>query len=473
MPNYSDVPQRPHVYRGPLAFNQRSVLQAIQTLREHDDTGQSLRGRQIPLSEVANLLLLLESLAMSNEMCVDGTLPPNDLEILAAGEAAIAAATGVALGVARISPRREDLGLLFQEAAETACLSIAEVLARPDLPDDRPLEGDITRFIIDLKRGAADRMLGNEIASGIADDAAAGRETYRGSKCVAGILLANAVDCPDICALAAERLGVADDATARRLVGALINRFRINYLNSIAGVRNAAYLADGSIENLKAAQVLMFWRFLTRKLAEEHKIVLAESGLSAMDGHLAAAPLGLAILMNARGSRPGDLLIEAFRFRDNAFIKFATETTPQIRHVHELSAAEFEGFQDYLFRDKLGELMDRSVRDELSSVSWRQLRIPVALGAGVGGAVGALIGTSIFAAGTGAAAGAVIEFLAEDLASGKFGRAKAHLDSYRRLDKYLAMAAQQSRLARSVESRIEQVLGRRLAPPPGPATPAA
>ena len=255
--NYSAVPQLPHVYRGPLAFNQRSVVQAIQTLQGRDEAGQGLQGREMSLAELANVLIVLESLAMSNVMLVDGTLPPKDLERLAAEEAALKTATDVQLGVERISPRREDLGLLFQEAAETACLSIAEVLGRATLPDDRPLEGDITKFVADLKRGAADRMLANEIAAGIADDAAAGRETYRGSKCVAGLLLANAVDGPDICGLAAQRLEAADDATSRRLAGALINRFRINYLNSIAGTRSAAYLADGSIENLKAAQVVI------------------------------------------------------------------------------------------------------------------------------------------------------------------------------------------------------------------------
>lgn len=471
MPEFADVPQRPHVYRGPLAFNQRSVLQAIRTLDGHDDTGQPLRGREMSLLELANVLLLLESLAMSNAMYVDGTLPPKDLELLAAAEEAIKNATGVDLRIDRISPRREDLGYLFQEAAETACLSIEELLTRPEPPTDDPLKGDITRFVADLQRGATDRMLGNEIASQIADDAASGRETYRGSKCVAGVLLANVVDGPDICALAAERLGAADDAAARRLAGALINRFRINYLNSIAGFRDAAYLADVSIESLKAAQVVMFWRFLTRKLAERHKIQLSDAPLSAMDRQLAAAPLGIAILMNTRGGRPADLLIEALRVRDYGFVKFAAETTPQLRHVHELSASEFEGFQDYLFRGQLGDLLDRSVRENVSKAHWRQLFIPAAFGASVGGAVGSLAGESLLRSSAVAVAAMFSERLTANLLEGKFGRAKAHLDSYRRLDKYLMLAAQQSQLGPSVESKVRDVFGRSLSPPPEPSRP--
>src|SRR4029453_4791280 len=97
----------------------------------------------------------------------------------------------------------------------------------------------------------------------------------------------------------------------RKAIAILINRFRINYVNSLAALREAAYLADGAIEDLKAAQVVLFSRYLAKKIAERHASELSAATQELFDRSLHGVPLGFAILMNSRGKSAVDLVEEA------------------------------------------------------------------------------------------------------------------------------------------------------------------
>ena len=76
---FDKVPSLPHAFRGGLAFNQRTVASAAATLMGEAETGELVQGKAIGIVELTNVLTLLESIAMSNGMYLDGTLPPDDV----------------------------------------------------------------------------------------------------------------------------------------------------------------------------------------------------------------------------------------------------------------------------------------------------------------------------------------------------------------------------------------------------------
>jgi hypothetical protein len=456
---------RPYVFRGPLAFNQRSLLSAFHTIFGRGDDGQQLaHATPISLSGLANVLMLLEALAMSNGMFIDGTLPPKDLELLAANEEKLACDTGVRLGTQAIRATREQLPGLFKDAAETASLTIGELLdGTADVGREKPIPGDIKPFVTDVERAAEDPSgrVRQEIADGICATASDGRESYRGSKCVAGIMCARP-DAGDILPRAAERLKDSDDATARRLISGMVNRFRINYINSLAGLKQAAYLADGSVEDLKGAQVILFWRYLTRKLAEKHKLSLPREGVSVLDTPLSAAPLGVAILLNTSGSSPRDLLKEAMSLRDRGFCRAAASDSPQERYFHEMNQQQFDEFQEYHFAKKLRRLMKDAARDELPKSRWRTIWTPAALGEGLAAIVAELVAGPLGAVGA-AVAGSVMGSISEDVMHGKFRSAHVYVDNYRKIDSYLKMAFDMSEAGETIAESVQTLFGRPLA----------
>src|SRR5687768_14495800 len=72
----------PYTFRGALAFIQRTVGNALATLQGVREDGSFLAGVPVTLAEIANVLLVLESVAMSNGLCLDSTLPPADVNRL-------------------------------------------------------------------------------------------------------------------------------------------------------------------------------------------------------------------------------------------------------------------------------------------------------------------------------------------------------------------------------------------------------
>jgi hypothetical protein len=473
MSRFEDVPSVPHTFRGALAFNQRTVAGAVSTVLGESPTGQSAKGTPMRLPELTNVLLVLESIAMSNGMHVDGTLPPSDIDRLRNELWRVKAQSGVDVDVDFVRAPAPSLVTMFQKAAEAAALIIDDGLARLGEQPDEPMGGDITQFLASIRTAKEDRSGRDamELARGIAEAAAEGRESFRGSKCVAGIVLAN----PDPVPLVdrAAQLLEASETTQRKAVAVLVNRFRINYVNSLASLRKAAYLADVAIEDLKSAQVVLFCRYLARQVSKEHAHELSEQTKALFDQSLAAVPLGFAILMNSDGASPFALLEEAMRMRDRSFCAGAAHDTPQERFLHQLTADEFAGFQDYLLRPAWKRLVKESELKEFTTCPWRTLRIPAAVGgivsavvgAAVAGPAGAVVGTAVGGA-VGGAMGNVVgnlaQYLGEAVGSGAFEQRSVHVDQYRKLDRYFALAAKHDRVAEAFVERVESLFQRKL-----------
>lgn len=457
---------RPHVFKGALAFNQRTVVSVFTTLLEEVSATESLRGKPLTLAELVDVLLLLESFAMSSDVHIDGTLPPDDLSSFKDLEWRVEIRSGVPIGVKFLSTKADRLLDLFKESIESASLLIEDNLARLPEQPDKPMQGDVSPFVDALLRAAADSSgrTAREIAARVAAAAAEGKETFRGSKCVAGLLLAD----DSIAAVrdrAADILRLADDATRRKTVSLLINRFRINYVNALAGLANAAFLADVSIEGHKSAQVMLFCRYLAKQIASEHVDELSSTTRALFDTTLSGVPLGFAILMNSRARRPLDLIEEAAHLRDRSFCRAAAAESPQERFVHEMTHDAFSDFQEYLFGSRFHDLAKQADRLDGTRSGWRTLAIPSAAAGVIGAVLGTLTTTVSGAAGAALLAHGV-QLLGEQVQAGRLGKRKVHVDHYRRLDAYVSRAVEQDqRVGRAFSDQVEMIFGRPLALP--------
>jgi len=454
-----DVKARPSVFNGALVLNQRSLRSALDNLNA-EKNGKAAQSLGAP--DLINLCLLLESIAFSNQLYVDGTLPPQDLALLDRSLDLTKRASGCPVAVSQIHRTAEDLKNLFQESAETAGLLIHDSLHALDSQKDKPLEEDVDEFCnVILDSAGQPRRLREERAAIYADAASRGVDTFRGSKCAAGIMTAELEDL-DLLETVAFHLRAAPADRSRKIVAVLINRFRINYVNSLAASKKAAYLADMTIEDLRSAQVIIFWRYLAKKIAERHSIHLTPETRSAFDSNLSAAPLGFAILLNTRGNSPHDLVKEAFSIRDQRFAKRAAGMTAQDRYMHEMDANAFANFQDYLYKSKWVELHNHSEREKFSKCWWREIKLPFVAGV----ALGAYFGVSAHgSAAIVAAFHAGGEILGEILnhAAEKTGRGGGiQVEQYRKLDGYLQLAADNDRLGVTLSEQVNRLFKRGL-----------
>jgi hypothetical protein len=468
MAEFDDIPRIPYTFRGGLAFNQRTVAAAVATLLGESENGAHLAGRPLPIGELANVLLLLESVAMADGMYLDGTLPPGDIDRLQNSIWRVAAQADAHLTVEFLRPSSSSLVSMFQESAESATLLMADGLDRLRDQSDPPMGGDIQGFVSAIQDAAADATgrVGACLAQQIAEAAAEGRETFRGSKCVAGIVLANQ-EAPPLLQRANDLLRSADDATQRKAVAVLINRFRINYVNSLAGLRDAAYLADAAIEGLKAAQVVLFCRYLASKISESHVQALSANTQKLFDQELQAVPLGFAILMNARGRSAVELLREALEVRALGFGPAAARAMPQDRHLHQLTDEGFGQFREYLFKSDWARLMNDAERSEFMPNTWRSLYIPAGLGGVVGVIAGGVLAGPAGPAGAvisnvlGSLAGTLAHILGDGVVKGTLASRRLNVDHYRRMDRYLALAVKNDRIHACAE-RVHALFGRPL-----------
>jgi hypothetical protein len=258
----------------------------------------------------------------------------------------------------------------------------------------------------------------------------------------------------------------APEATQRKAIAVLINRFRVNYVNSLAALRDAAYLADTTIEDLKSQQVVAFSRYFAEKIAAEHRAELSVATRKLFDRHFRGAPLGFAILMNSRGKSAVQLLEEATRIRSAKFAAAAARETPQNRFLHQFDETEFSDFRDYLFREPWSNLLDAIERAKFESCPWRTIQSPGAIGGAAVAAVATMMLFGPFAVPAGVFVGGVMGNLA--LAAGDAqGRAAleadvVQIDQYRKLDKYFASAAENDRVVQALSDRVETLFGRPL-----------
>ncbi|MBI2123059.1 MAG: hypothetical protein HYT96_02740, partial [Armatimonadetes bacterium] len=141
-------------------------------------------------------------------------------------------------------------------------------------------------------------------------------DAFRGSKCLAAL-----IENGDTALNAAYQLYERHAGQGPLVTGALINRFRLNYVNQLAAQKRSAYVPDPSFESLTKEHVRLFKDYLIERIIQKIRTqpedfnILVEN----MKAETPLPPIGLYALMATRATnRPGAILETAYNeFRQN------------------------------------------------------------------------------------------------------------------------------------------------------------
>jgi hypothetical protein len=146
-------------------------------------------------------------------------------------------------------------------------------------------------------------------------------DAFRGSKCLAAMVVNG-----DAALRAAQAIYDRHSGQGALVTGALINRFRLNYVNQLAAHKKSAYVPNPEFETLTQAHFRLFKDYLLEKLVaqagkeaakEETPNVLVEN----MKAEAPLPPIGLYALLvtRTRAPRPAAILETAYdEFRRDA-----------------------------------------------------------------------------------------------------------------------------------------------------------
>ena len=171
-------------------------------------------------------------------------------------------------------------------------------------------------------------------------------------------------------------------------MAALINRFRINYINSLSSDKQSAYLADSRIESIQNYQVLLLTKYLTRKVAQSSKISYKNLPES-LSSSFQKLPIGYAFILNSKSKNPYDLLIEAIEKRNQLSIRYETSQT-KFRYLHQLNEEDLGHLEENLFRKYYDQFINERRPFESILSRFRHTIIPPVLGQATKGGLRAL-----------------------------------------------------------------------------------
>jgi len=334
-------------YTGALAINVRNLNEAIYTI--HKKTLQP-----ITVQELSNLLQFLESLVMSSNIYYDGTLPPSDLHNVTSlidNLNLLDDFKSLKVNIKAINFKKKQKVLnLCKSSIEQAFYLIKEI---PNEDEKSYINDDISSFESYFQKDGYTFDDRQNDANILIEKILSGEETFRGSKCIVGILLAK-VENMDVYSYIKELFDFAQtDKEKRNLIAKLIDRFRVNYISEQATLKKAAYLANPAIENLRSQQTFLFWKYTMQKVSKE---LIHENSITNISQNskqlFETFPVGLSILMNTPGKQPEALFETANLMKDNIFNAIMTSETPKERYIHSFSDAEFLDIQEKLFSER-------------------------------------------------------------------------------------------------------------------------
>lgn len=289
-------------YDGSACLNLRSINQAIETL-----SGKR-RGEPMPREELASLLWFVEICVNSKDLYFDGTLPTD--EVTAAQETIGEFLRQHAIPDVRIDPiafshSTDILGHAATAIVESS-LIINELTLTKELDSAvKPKEHETFFQLVLAEANWSDQDRQARALEMV-------EQRFRGSKCLAGLVSAGRATMADVRRLYEKHADQGSLVTA-----ALINRFRLNYLNELASFKRGAYVPDPNFETITDQHVRLFGQYLAQALARQARPrddeVLAES----LSETTPLPPIGLYALMltRDRGAPVAVLLTAMDQFR--------------------------------------------------------------------------------------------------------------------------------------------------------------
>lgn len=306
-------------YDGSACLNIRSVSKACSLLASEGRSDQPLLW-----SELSTILWFVETAVTSKNLFFDGTVP---------GETAVRALEQVdqlkrthelsQFKVSAISFKKpQDTLDAARDALAESRLMIDQFTINPDV--DSPVETSEHEYFVKQLE------IARSVKESEREDLAIGwvSDTFRGSKCLAA-LIANG----DEMLNAAHRLYEEHDTGQGPLItSALINRFRLNYVNQLASQKQSAYVPDPTFEGLTKEHIRLFTNYLIDRVVKDLQTPPDQSNILVenMKAETPLPPIGLYALMATKAvRRPGAILETGYNeFRqDDALMRVIWRNT--------------------------------------------------------------------------------------------------------------------------------------------------
>ncbi len=450
------LPTKTVRFDGSCCVNLRSVTSAIDVMEGSATT-------PITLADLTSFLWFIEMCVTSRALYFDGTVPPGDIAKAMTQIERLnreAAMSNLPIEAIRFHDNAAILDNACSAVVESSLIIDDLALAKID----RPLEADEHEKFIGELHGAtaltdAER---EEHALELIG------QQFRGSKCVAALIAAG----PEKLRAALRAYETHPDA-APRVSAALINRFRLNYLNQLASWRAGIYTPDPGLEPLTEQHARLFRDHLLKRVSEEIRTGPDDTNILAENMRQAAPlpPIGLyALMLTKDKGKPIAVLETALeRFKnDSALQKLMWERTEEGLKLKDGKSdleAYARGVEEHF--ENSYSLLDRQAKNITSvahsaNAGMRKWVIPALLttsaafvppvGAGAAAiAFKLLIGTSVTAG---------IRFLSDRLAA---GGCNSYLSQYRSLSYDFERARELKTPLSEIASRVEEIFGRPLA----------
>ncbi|WP_046759254.1 hypothetical protein [Kordia jejudonensis] len=339
-------------YTGPVSMNARTINSSIYTINGRDVKGESLKSSPLKFDELISVLNFIESNLMSNKIYFDGTIPNNTKELVQQNITSISH-----LGINKIKPIEATDKKNLEDMCRGAAEQSSELIKEIDLESlivnktDRAVK-NFEKFEKDILNSARDLKARKEISEKIIEEVFHTGKSYTGSKCVAGIILAK-IEGKALVDIVSDYFKLCrSDEQKSYLVGALINRFRTNYINKLSSQDRyeAAYQIDPSLESLQSQQTFLLWKYIFKRIETKynHKNINVIQNL--FSGKYSTFPIGFAAILHPKSNNIESLLENAFRLYDDHFVKLLANNTDDNRYLHKFEDnKEFEEFQNEIF----------------------------------------------------------------------------------------------------------------------------
>jgi hypothetical protein len=305
-------------YDGSVCVNVRSIGAICKLLALEGGSAEPLSW-----SQLSDALWFVETCVTSKNIFFDGTVPQHTAtQVLDAVEQLKRGCELTSFHVSAITAASPRHVLDAAGAALAESRPLLEHFAiDPNI--DTPLDQDehenfLGRLHLALSSSPSERE------SRALDWAADG---FRGGKCLAG-LIANG----DEMLAAARRLYDRHPGQEALITAALINRFRLNYVNHLAASKGSAYVPDPGFEGVTKQHVWLFKDYLIDQLQKQLKVAPDEANIivANMKSDDPLPPIGLYALMATKATkRPAAILETAYNEfrRDNSLMKMIWENT--------------------------------------------------------------------------------------------------------------------------------------------------
>lgn len=379
-------------FKGGLSLNTRSLIDSLAIIHDYENRASENYNENLKLEELSNLIHLLESIIMGNRLYYDGTVPTFISDQIKTTSMEINKEIGASNknqlqidGITISSPTK--LIKKCKEAMEQSSELILNenfsklIKTKSESPIKNP--DKVKTFFSYLESYNPSLIERDQLVNNIAAS-----KSFQGSKCIIGLLTSRNTS-KNLLHHVCEVVKKHTDSSARSyIMAALINRFRINYINSLSSDKQSAYLADSRIESIQNYQVLLLTKYLTKKVAQSSKISYKNLPES-LSSSFQKLPIGYAFILNSEAKNPYDLIIEAIEKRSQMSLRYESSQT-KFRYLHELNEEDLGHLEEKIFRKYYDQFLNEKKPFESVLSKFRHNIIPPVLGQATKGGLRAL-----------------------------------------------------------------------------------